>query len=141
MRLVNATSLFSEDALAALAVELRDSVLLDLFLARDAEFFLDFDLDRESVRVPARFAHHAMSTHGLVAAHEVLAQARDDMMDAGLAVGGGRSFVEHEGAIRRPALDAAREDALALPELRDGFFGQRHVLARCEFGKGRRFHG
>src|SRR5437588_11858897 len=64
--------LVREDVLATQLVELRDAVRLDLLLARDAERFLDLDLDGQAVCVPAGDARDALLKHRVVAAHEIL---------------------------------------------------------------------
>src|SRR5205807_24078 len=128
--------------LAALGVEGRDSVRLDLRLAADAELLLDLQFDRQSVRVPAGFAHDALALHRLPATHRVLDRAREDVMDAGSAVRGRRAFPEDEllRALAR-ALDRFERTLLApSSKNRDLGLGRRagHVGQRRETQRGSR---
>ena len=84
------------DGLTAQLVELGDAELLDLLLARDAELLLDLELDGEAVRVPARLALDVVALHRPVARDHVLVGARQHVVGAGLAVGGGWTLVEDE---------------------------------------------
>ena len=118
------------DALAAQLVELGDAVGLDLPLAVDAEAALDLELHRQAVRVPAGLARHAVAAHRLVAREEVLEDARDDVVRAGLAVGRRRPLVEDVEGRVLAALEALLEDAVVLPELEDARVQRREVDAR-----------
>ena len=81
-------------ALAALLDEGRDAVLLDGFLAGEAELLLDIELDRQAVGVPAALARDVVAAHGLVAREDILERPRQHMVDAGPAVRGRRPLVE-----------------------------------------------
>ncbi len=118
------------DALLAERVELGDAVGLDLLLAVDAQATLDLELHGEAVGVPARLAGDAVAAHGLVAREEVLEDARDDVVRARPAVGGGRPLVEHEDRGVLAALEALVEDVVGLPELEDARVQRREVDAR-----------
>ncbi len=93
-----------EDGLPAAGVELGDPELLDLLLRGDAELLLDLELDREPVAVPAALARDVVPAHRLVARVDVLEDAAEDVVGAGLAVRGGGSLVE---APQRSALALA----------------------------------
>ena len=104
-------------ALPALRVEAVDAVRLDLGLGVQPQLLLDLDLDRQTVRVPARLPGHAIAPHRLVAREQVLDDARHDVVHARTAVRRRRPFVEHEQVVLRPLLDAAPEDVVLPPEL------------------------
>ena len=88
--------------LAAPARELRHANLaFDLALVEYPEFLLDFVLDRQAVGVPTGLARAVIAPHVLEARKDVLERAREDMVDAGLAVGGRRALVPD---IQRPIL-------------------------------------
>ncbi len=53
-----------------------DAEGFDFFLGVDAQFFADFDFDRQAVRVPARLAFAAVAAHGAVAGKQVLDRPR-----------------------------------------------------------------
>ena len=55
----------AQHALAALLVERRDAVFLDLVLVLEAEFLFDLDLHRQAVRIPAALAQHIRAVHGV----------------------------------------------------------------------------
>ena len=80
----------------ALLVELLDSVLLYVLLAAETEFFLYFDLNRQSVGIPAAFTLYLEALHRLVSVDGVLESPRHHMVDARLSVGCRRSLIEHE---------------------------------------------
>jgi hypothetical protein len=116
-----------EYALAALAVELRDAVLLDLRLVLDPELLLDGDLHRQAVAVPAALAVAVEAAHRLKAREDVLEHAREHVVGARAAVGGRRALVED---VRRRALTAAQRlvvDVEPAPALEDLLFEAREV--------------
>ncbi len=97
-------------------IELGDAVLLDVGLAVEAQLFLDLDLDRQAVGVPAAArADHILAAHAVVADDDILRRARLDVMHARPAVRGRRPLEEDE----RVGLVAARQrpldDAAILP--------------------------
>ena len=103
----------------ATRVELGDPVFLDLLLAADLQRALDLELDRETVRVPARLARHREAGHLLVPREHVLVRAGEHVVQPGQAVGRRRSLVEHVGGRGATHLEAALEHAGALPEVED----------------------
>ncbi len=84
----------AQHRLAALGVELRDPVGLDVALAAEAELLLHRQLDRETVAVPAGLPLHHEALHGLEPGEDVLEDTRLDVVGARHPVGGGRSLVE-----------------------------------------------
>ena len=90
----------AQHRLAALGVELGHAVALDVLLGLEAELLLDLQLDRQPVAVPAALALDVVPLHRLVARKDVLEDAREHVMRARAAVGGGRPLVEDER--RRP---------------------------------------
>ena len=113
-----------EHRLAAVAVELRDAVALDVLLGLEAELLLDLDLDRQAVGVPAGLALDVVPGHRLVAREEVLEDAREHVVRARVAVGRRRALVEHE---RRRAFAVAqrRLEDVALAPAREHLLLQR----------------
>ena len=109
----------AEDAFAAFRVELFDAVLFDVALAGETQFLLDAQLHGQAVGVPAALAEHLVALHGLVAAHYVLEDAGQHVMDAGAAVGRGRAIVEHEARRALALRSGAAEDVALLPVLQD----------------------
>ncbi len=116
--------------LAAQLVELGHAVGLDLLLVIEAQSLLDLEFHRQAVAVPTRFATHEVATHGLVAGIDVLEHARKDMVDTGLAVGRGRTFVEHPFRLAGAQFQALLEDGVLLPPGEDAFLESRKTLTR-----------
>jgi hypothetical protein len=89
----------------------------------DAELLLGLDLGGQSVAVPAEAALDAAPAHRLVARHDVLDVAGEQVAVVGQAVGERRAVVEDElvGAVRArgPLLDAGDEGAVGVPVLQD----------------------
>src|SRR5690606_2364088 len=109
--------LVREHALPAHLVEPRDADRLDLPLAADPQLLLRLDLDRQTVRVPARDARHVSASHRLVPAEQVLDAPAQHVMQTGPPVRRGRPLVEDEflAAFRR--LERAPEEVLVSPAL------------------------
>ncbi len=104
-----------EHALATEPVELRHAQRLDVLLAGESQPLLDFDLDRQPVRIPSRLALDAKSFHRAMTAEQILDGAREHVMDAGSSVRRRRTFEEHE---RRRTLafgERARKEILLAP--------------------------
>ena len=119
-----------EDGFSAFRIEFGDAVLFDFAFMLESELFLDFDLHRQSVRVPTRFAMDLEAAHGPVAADEILDGPRENVMDAGFAVRGRRAFVERVVGGALPGFDALFEYAVLLPVLENFLFeiGQAHFV-------------
>ncbi len=115
----------------ALLVKLADAVRFDIFFARHTQLFFHFDLDRQAVRVPARFPANLESLHRLVATHGILERPGHDVVNARHTVCRRRPFVEYK---RRPAFtdcDAFFQEILLFPgiglrilDFSDGFIRQ-----------------
>ena len=85
-----------ENRFAALFVEFLDTVSFDILLAGESELLFYFDLDRESVGIPAAFSLDLIALHRLVTVDGVLQSSRHHVVDARLAVRRRRSFIEYE---------------------------------------------
>ena len=79
---------------AAPLVELSHAIGLNVGLAGEPEFFLDRELDRQAMAVPAGLAGHVVALHRAVAREDVLEGPCLDMVGAWGAVGGRRALVE-----------------------------------------------
>ena len=108
-----------EHTLPALLDEGRDAVLLDCLLAGETELLLNFELDRQTVCVPAALARDVEPAHGLVAREDVLERARQYVVDAGPAIGRRRTLVEHVARARRGLLLRLAEHVGRLPKAQD----------------------
>ena len=101
---------------AAGVVELVDAHGLDLGLVRHAELLHGFQFGGQAVRVPAEAALDAAAALGLVAAHQVLGIAGQEVAVVRQAVGERRTVVEDElvAAILAgiPLVDARLEGAV-----------------------------
>ena len=111
-------------------VEFINAVFFDLLFVFEAELFLHFDLDGQTVCVPAAAPRDVKSAHDLVAREQILERARQHVMHARLAVRGRRTFVEN--ILRRAfaLLSCLLENLALFPKFHHGFFHRSHV----EFG-------
>lgn len=101
---------------AALRVELRDAVILDVLLAGEAQLLLHRQLDRQAVAVPAGLAGHMVALHRLEAREDVLEDPGLDVVGAGHTVGGGRALVEDPVGQAARLLDRAGERLALVPQ-------------------------
>src|SRR5205085_11628359 len=76
-----------------------------------------FDLDGETLCVPAGFARDVESLHRAMATEKILHRAREDVVDARPSVRRRRPLEENEISLRRWALDGLVKERLALPQL------------------------
>ena len=111
--------LVAQDAPATGGVVLFDAERLHLRPSFQAQFLFDLNLHGQSVRIPARLPLHTEALHGLVAAEDVLDRPGQDVMDAGLAVGRGRPFVEGERRAVFPLRNTPRKDLARFPPTQD----------------------
>src|SRR3989344_2685068 len=95
----------AQHTLAALRVEGRDAIALNVLLTGEVQLLLHFKLDREPVCVPAGAALYAVAAHRLVARYRVFEGPALEMGEAGLAVCGRWPLIEHEIAVRRRLLE------------------------------------
>ena len=105
------------DALLALLDERLHPVSFDLLFAVQAQFLLDLQLNRQTVRIPSGFPGHILSLHGMIARDHILDDARQHMSDMRLAVGCRRAVIK--GIIGRafPLLHTLLENVFLLPEV------------------------
>ena len=114
----------AEHLLAAAGVELGDPVALDVVLRGHPELGLDRQLDRQAVAVPAALALDVVAGHRPVAGEDVLEHAAQDVVRAGVAVGGRRALVEAPLRRARAPADRLGEHLALAPAL-------EHLLARA----------
>ena len=84
------------DALLALVDEGLHAIGLNLRLGVDSEFLADFDLDGQTMRVPARLPLAVLPPHRPVPGVEVFDRAGQAVARVWHPVGGGRPLEEHE---------------------------------------------
>ena len=111
--------LVAHDGFPAFVVVLVHGDALADVLLGDAEFLFHAKLDGQAVGVPAALALHPLALQGLVAAEDVLDGPCHDVVDARLAIGAGRAFVEDPSVVGGALVDAGLEDAVGLPELEE----------------------
>ena len=104
------------DGLLALLDEGLDAKGLNLLLAVQAQLFLHLQLHRQAMGVPAANAEHLLALHGMETGKQVLHRPGHHMADVGLAVGGGRPFIEGEALLPLVVVQALLHDAVFLPE-------------------------
>ena len=112
-----------EDPLLAALDELGDAVGLDVALALEAEFLLDFDLDPQALAVEAVLVALVLAEHGVVALEEVLVGAAPGVVNAHRIVGRDRPVDEGVATVRAlVAVKVLLDDVVTLPP------GERRAL-------------
>ena len=104
-------------------VEARHAVFQDLETSRDAEFLFRLQLGRQAMAIPAETTINDLAAHRLIARHQVLHEAGNEMAVMRQAVGEGRSVIEDEfrRALLATVLDRAFENRVLLPPRADRF--------------------
>ncbi len=102
--------------LAALRVELRDAVPLDVGPSRQPELLLHAHLDVQALAVPAGLPADRVPLHGPVAREQVLEHPRLDVVRAGHPVRGRRALVEVPRLAAGGVGQALLEGVVGLPE-------------------------
>ena len=115
------------DRLFAFLDERFDAVFLNLRLAVQTQHLLDFQLDRQTMGIPARLAQNVVTLHRAIARDDVLDCARFHVSDMRLAVRGGRSVKERERRRTLAELDRLFENILVAPEFDDLFLALSEV--------------
>ena len=115
------------DRLFAFLDERFDAVFLNLRLAVQTQHLLDFQLDRQTMGIPARLAQHIVTLHRAIARDDVLDRTRFHVSDMRLAVRGGRSVKERERRRTLAELDRLFENILVAPEFDDLFLALSEV--------------
>ena len=85
--------------------------------------------------VPARLSRHVVTLHGFVPRENVLEASRQHMVDAGLAVGRWRSFIETELRIPFRLVQRLLEHIVLTPELQHFGLERRTVVSAADFFK------
>ena len=86
------------------------------FSVKTEELF-HFQLYRQAMVIPAGFARHHLSLHGVVARNHIFDDPGQDMAYMRLSVRGRRSVEEHIGRAAFAVPDALAENIIFLPEL------------------------
>ena len=90
------------------------------------------DLDRQAVAVPPALAGDVAAAHGLEAGVEVLEQPGPHVVDAGPAVGGGRTLVEHPLRRADAPAQALGEHVVGVPAVEGGVLERDEVERGCD---------
>ena len=112
-----------------------DAVLLDLLLAVEVEELFDFQLNRQTVGIPAGFAQNLLALHRLIARNQILDRAGFDMTDVRLAVRRWRAVVEREYVAAFALVDRTLEDVVLVPETDDLMLARLRIRARGDLLK------
>ncbi len=102
--------------------------LADVLLG-DAEILFNAKFDGETVGVPTGLAFHLIALHGLVAAENVLDGAGQDVVNAGFAIGGGRTFEKYERGATFAFRHCAGKHIFISPLFKDGIIDFRQLKA------------
>ena len=122
------------DAFLAFFDKRLDAVFFDVLLAVHAEHLFHFQLDGQTVRVPARFAQDVLALHRLIAGNDVLHHAGENVADVRLAVCRGRAVVERKLLSALSLLHAVLKHVLLFPERDHFLFALDKVHRRVYLG-------
>src|ERR1051325_855278 len=116
--------------LPAKFVEFIDAIGFDLLLVFEAELLFHFDLNWQTMGIPAATPRDMIAAHDLVAREHILEGARQHMVHTGLAICRRRSFIKNILGRTLTLLNGLLEDIGLLPKLQDVFFHQRDAELR-----------
>ena len=68
--------------------------LFNFFFVEDPQFFFNLVFDRQTMGIPSGFARHMEALHGFITGIDILETARQDVVDAGFAIGRRRPLIE-----------------------------------------------
>ena len=98
------------------------AVFLDLIFSVQAELFLNFQLYRQSVGIPACFSRYLIAFHSTVSRNHILDNTGLYVADVRFSVCGRRSVIEYVGRISFTHFHTFLEDLIVFPELLNLFF-------------------
>ncbi|SQB95152.1 Uncharacterised protein [Clostridium paraputrificum] len=113
----------------AVLVELGQAHVLDLALVGDAQLLLGLQLRGQAVAVPAEDAVDLLAAHGLVARHDVLDVAGQQVPVVRQAVGERRAVVEDVLLVAVALVDRRLESSVGGPEIEDAILQGREAGA------------
>ena len=115
------------DGLLAFLDERLDAVLFNLRLAVQTQRLFDFQLNGQTVGIPACLAQDAVPLHRLVAGDYILHGTGQYMAYVGLAVGGRRAVEERQPLCAVAEMERTADDVLVFPQLGDFLLARREV--------------
>ena len=121
------------NGLAAAFDERFDAVLFDLILAVDADRLFDLELDGQPVSVPAGFAEDFASLHRPIAREHIFDDARQDVPDMRLTVGGRRAVVESIIGAAVAPVDRLLLNVVVAPKIFDFLLARGEVKVGIDF--------
>ena len=106
------------------------TVFLDLLLAVQSQHLLHFQLNRESMGIPAGLSRHVAPLHGAVSRNHILDHTGKDMADMRFSVGGRRTVIKCVGFSLFSVINALLENIVIFPEFFNFFFS-RYKIQVC----------
>ncbi len=103
-----------------------------LVLLRDADFLLDFELDRKTVGIPAGLSRDLFALHRMVSRNHILDDTGLNMADVRLSVRRRRPIVKHINRVSFVFLDTLLKNPVFLPELGGFFFPLNKIEIRID---------
>ena len=98
------------------------AVFFDLVFSVQTELFLNFQLYRQSVGIPACFSRYLIAFHSTVSRNHILDNTGLYVADVRFSVCGRRYVIEHVGRISFTHFHTFFEDLIVFPELLNLFF-------------------
>ena len=93
-------------------------------------------LDGESVAIPSRYKFEVIPVHDFGAGHDVFDYLVEEVSKVNVAIGVGRTIVEHEGAFGGVCLEHLRVEVCVVPSLLKTWLHLKQVRLHPEFGFG-----
>ncbi len=110
-----------------------DAVSFNLFLAVDTNLLLDFELDRQTVCIPASLAKDPLALHRSKAWQHILDDTRQDMADMRLAISCWWAIVKRERITAFTLINCFLRDIVCFPEFADFLLAFHEIQVRIYF--------
>ncbi len=105
--------------LSTFFIELCDSVVLNVFFARKAQFLFNRQFHGEPVTVPAGLADNVVTLHGAIAGKNIFEGPSFNVVGPWSSICRGWSFIESPGWATCACLHRSGEGSLRFPKIKD----------------------
>ena len=124
-------ALVGPNAFSTRVVESLHSERFNRLIAHQIQSLLDFDFDRQTVRIPSTFPLDKESLHRLPPAHEILVGSCDDVVNSRLSVRSWRPLEENKRCALAVGVYGLLERLFVLPSIEQGCFKGDGIEIAC----------